>query len=89
MGSGRLCGYPISKTVDEETKRGAVGVQTRNLKKVVQEYDGEIVILSLAGSWDGTPVDLGALAEIAYYKSQVTATTLTYWAEGLGTCRAQ
>lgn len=45
--SGSVCCVKISEAKDEEAGRGSIGVQVRNLRDLVDEYDGEIVIVKV------------------------------------------
>lgn len=56
--SGTIAGfYNTSSVLDEESKKGALGVQIRPLREVLADYDGEICMLRLKANWKGDSID--------------------------------
>jgi hypothetical protein len=71
--SGTIAGfYKTSGVLDEESHRGALGVQIRPLREVLSDYDGEICMLRLKANWKGDTFDWDDPHVVEYLQQQIT-----------------
>ena len=71
--SGRIAGvYRTSRVMDEETGRGALGVQVRNLREAIEDYDGEVCLLRFHATWEGEKVDFDDPIEQEWLQREIT-----------------
>jgi hypothetical protein len=71
--SGRIAGiYRASAVLDEETGRGTLGVQVRNLKAAVEDFEGEACLLKFQATWNGEPIDLDDPDEQDWLRHELT-----------------
>jgi hypothetical protein len=58
--------------MDEETGRGALGVQVRNLREAIEDYDGEVCLLRFHATWEGEKVDFDDPIEQEWLQREIT-----------------
>lgn len=71
--SGRIAGlYKTSTVMDEETGRGVLGVQVRNLREAIEDYDGEVCLLRFHATWEGEKIDFEDPVEQEWLQREIT-----------------
>jgi hypothetical protein len=78
--SGTIAGvYNTSSVLDEESHKGALGVQIRPLREVLADYDGEVCMLRLAANWKGEAIDWDDQHVVEYLQQQITRVHELYY----------
>ena len=78
--SGTIAGfYNTSSVLDEESHKGALGVQIRPLREVLADYDGEVCMLRLTANWKGEAIDWDDPHVAEYLQQQITRVHELYY----------